>query len=507
MNGAGEIAEEPPLAQTERAPLARRLGGLLASPRAALLVPLAGALLTLPSITNGLVMEDAALRSRARGDYGTSLAARLDLFSFWPADSAERARLRDAGLFPWFAGHDLHIEFWRPLSAAFHVVDFTLLDRWPWLMHLESIALYAALIALAGAIYRRLLAVPVAMLAALLFAFDQSHGIPVGWLSNRNALTATAFGFAAILAHDGWRCAGRRIGAWLGPTAFALALLSGESGLGTLAYLIAHALTLDPSPRTKRALALLPYATIVIAWRSVYRCLGYGAEGTGFYFDPISSPAEYLLALPGRVMALLLGQLAVPPAGLYNLVPPAGKGAIVAVAILFIAYVTRALAPKLRASAQTRFFALGMVLSLAPVVATFPDNRLLLFAGLGAFGVVAAVIGDLRAPIPVDTPRALRRIWIAVHFFLAPLLLPITSLAMALLARRFEPPAAGPFGNARDAASAIHPHAVVGAFLPAATGAKRSATNVIDLDLRLCTRKIVRRTNPHDIRVSRARRR
>ncbi len=441
MNTAPD-AHEAGETKAPRLALARRFGALLASPCARFLVPLAGALLTLPSLVNGLAFEDAALRWRARGSMGEPFWTRFDLFSFWPGDPARRAHLTDAGFFPWFASPDLRIEFFRPLSAALHVVDFTLLDRWPWLMHLESIALYALLIALAAAIYRRLLPLPLAMLAALLYALDPGHGIPVGWLSNRNAVVATTLGLAALLAHDRRRRDGWRTGAWLGPMAFAMALLGGESGLGALAFLVAHALMLDRAPKTERALALLPYGIIAVAWQLVYRRLGYGTQGTGFYLDPMSNPAAYLSALPGRVLALLLGQLALPPASLYNILPFVGKLALVVVAILFLGYLARALGPLLRTSAPTRFFALGMVLSLAPVVATFPDNRLLLFAGFGAFGIVAPVIGDLRALAPPDSPRALRRLWIALHLVLAPLLLPITSLAMPLLARTFAPPAA-----------------------------------------------------------------
>jgi hypothetical protein len=82
-----------------------------------------------------------------------------------------------------------------------------------------------------------------------------------------------------------------------------------------------------------------------------------------------------------------------------------------------------------------------MALSLAPVVAAIPDDRLSLFVGLGAFGVVATAIGDLRAPAPDGAPPALRRLWIALHLVLAPVLLPITSVTMSALSRQFDPPA------------------------------------------------------------------
>ena len=424
-----------------RLTLTQRLGGLLASRRARWLVPIAGVLLTMPSVATGLAFEDGLLRLHARGELGASLPSRLDLFSFLPSNPAARAHRTEQGMFPWFASPDVRVEFLRPLSAAWHVFDFEILDRFPWLMHLESVGLYAAVIALAAAIHRRLLPGPVAMLAALLLGLDYGHGVPVGWLSNRNALVATVLGFAALLAHDRWRRDAWGAGAWLGPFAFTLALLGGESGVGTLAYLVAHAAALDRAPRTRRALALLPYVLILGTWQSAYRRLGYGAHGTSFYLDPASAPAAFLSALPGRAVALLVGQLALPPAGIYCLLPTVAKVGLVTVGLLFLAYLARAMGPLLRASAEVRFLSLGMVLSLAPVVAPYPDNRLLLFVGLGASGIVAALLGDLQEPAPPDVSRGLRGFLIARHLMLAPLLLPGFAVAVAVIGYVVAPPA------------------------------------------------------------------
>ena len=119
-------------------------------------------------------------------------------------------------------------------------------------MHLESVVLYGVLVLVLARLYRRFFTAPVAMLATLLFALDETHAFPVGWLANRNALFATIFGVLAIHAHDRWRRDGWRAGAWLGPLAFAAALLSAEFGLCALGYLVAYAWFLDPSPRWGR---------------------------------------------------------------------------------------------------------------------------------------------------------------------------------------------------------------------------------------------------------------
>ena len=80
-----------------------------------------------------------------------------------------------------------------------------------------------------------------------------------------------------------------------------------------------------------------------------------------------------------------------------------------------------------------------MVLSLGPIVATVPSSRLLLFTGFGAAGLVSQWIGDLREPPPAHGSRTLRRLFIAIHLILAPLLLPCASLASAAFARSVAP--------------------------------------------------------------------
>jgi len=422
-------------------PLLRRVGELLASPRARVLVPLVGVILTLPSLAGGLLLDDLLHRAKARGLFGHDLWSRLDLFTFIPGDRARQVPLRESGFLPWFAAPDLKLAFLRPVCALLHLFDYTVLDGAPWAMHAESVALYAVSIALAAALYRRLLPPAVAILAALLFAIDDAHGLPVAWLANRNALIGTSFGLLAVMAHHRWRREGWKPGAWLGPLAFGTALLSAELGLGTLAYLVAYAVALDPSPRAKRAWALAPYFAVVIAWQMVYRRLGYGAHATGLYIDPGADIVEFLRAAPGHAAALFIGQLALPPADVYGFAPGWAQALTVVAAIVLAALTGWVLTPRLRADPVTRFLALGMLLSIAPVLASFPSDRTLFFAGVGGSGLVAQVIGDLREPAIAGTTararceRGLRWFWIAVHLVVAPLVLPSQCAALGVAAR------------------------------------------------------------------------
>jgi hypothetical protein len=63
----------------------------------------------------------------------------------------------DFGLFPWWTSPGLRLAFFRPLSAISMWVDYQLWPNLPALMHLHSLLLYAALVAAATLLYRRLL--------------------------------------------------------------------------------------------------------------------------------------------------------------------------------------------------------------------------------------------------------------------------------------------------------------------------------------------------------------
>ncbi len=79
-----------------------------------------------------------------------------------------------------------------------------------------------------------------------------------------------------------------------------------------------------------------------------------------------------------------------------------------------------------------------MVLALAPICATFPADRLLLFVGLGAFGLVAQFLADVRGRcglMETGRVRSLRRFgtkslavfFVVVHGVLAPIGLAVRS--------------------------------------------------------------------------------
>jgi hypothetical protein len=412
----------------------------LSSPRAPLAIAVVTALLYAPSLFTGLQIDDyfhhVVLDPKLR--LPGMVGAPWDAFTFVADDPAARQALRDHAYGPWWASPDLALSFFRPLSSLTHALDHAAWPGRPWIMHIESLFLYGALVAAAGAVYRRVLGAGwIATLAVALYALDDAHAMPVAWIANRNALLAAAFGVLALLAHDRARRDGSRSAAVIGPTALALALCSGESAVGIWGYLIAYAVVLDPAPRARRWVALAPYAVVTIAWRLAYRALGHGVRGSGLYLDPAVSPLAFAKAALVRAPVLLASQLGVVPSDATDFVPTPARVALLVLAVALLAFVGWAIASLLRRDPNAQFFALGLVLSIGPSCAVFPMDRLLLLAGLGGMGLVAIVVGEV-ARARRQAPRRMRALaggLLLAHAALGPLLVLPRSLTPALLGR------------------------------------------------------------------------
>ncbi|GAK53562.1 hypothetical protein U14_04828 [Candidatus Moduliflexus flocculans] len=367
----------------------------------------AGLLLTLPSLFIGWRLDDYLHRSMLIRQFSGAAndASLFGLFSFFDGNPARMAEMQEDGLVQWWAYRGARAALWRPLTEATHWLDYRLWRRSPLMMHAQNLCWFGLVIWLMTRLYRRIIgAGRVAGLAALLFAIDNAHGVTVGWIANRNALIAAAFGVFALLAHDRWRRDGWKPGAFLAPGSFAIGLLAGETTLAAGAYLLAYMLCIEQGRLRRRIVEFLPYIAIVGVWSATYRALGFGTQYTGLYIDPGQQTGLFLRALFKRAPLLLLGQFAEPPAQVSALLSPAGVTILWSAAVLLLALIGIALFPLLRRDPTARFWALGMMLSLVPVCATFPHNRLLLFPGIGAIGLVAQFLSEKYGFKPTPCP-------------------------------------------------------------------------------------------------------
>jgi hypothetical protein len=369
--------------------------------------------------------------------------APLDLFTFVSGDPAQRAVLLEEGVFGWWMAPDFRMAFWRPLSSLTHVLDHRLWPRSWVIAHAHSMLWFAALLVVLAALYRRFHEPWIAHLALLLYAVDDARGWVLGWVANRNVLVAGTLAFAALLVHDRARRDGWRCGVWLAPALFGAALLGGEAALGLVGYLVAHALFIDSGPLGRRLARLWPYVTLSLVWLAAYKALGYGTSGGDMYLNPLDEPIPYLRALAERLPVLLAAQVGAGLADAWLVLPAPARLAAYGGALLTIAVVAWLLVPLLRRLPTCRFWVVGTVLSLPPMCATYPMDRLLVLAGVGAMAAIALVLAEwLRgrdpAPLPhVPRPLAAGAVLLLglLHLVLAPALLPLRVVAVGLLAR------------------------------------------------------------------------
>jgi hypothetical protein len=406
-------------------------------PVVAVLVALA---LTFPTVNNGLDADDYYHRSVMTGSprFSQYLGGPQDMFRFLPGDPDHSRALMDLGFLPWWTYPHIKAEFLQVLTVQTHVLDYWLWPDRPELMHAHSLAWFALLVVLAALFYRRYVGVTwMAGAAALLFAVEDAHGTPVGWICNRNTLIAASFGFGCLIAHDVWRRSGGKSAFFVAVLLWACSLCSKEAGIATCAYLAAYALWLDEASPIRRFLTLVPYGVVLIVWRVVRDSLGYGVEDLGLYVDPITDPSRFVLSLIERYPILQLGQWGLPPADFSIALPrilgsPMWWGALAYLCVLLLLFW-----PLLRQDRLARFFATGMLLATIPICATFPSDRLLMFVGLGAMGLL---VRFWHFVFTADAQRPRNLLWrfpaavialllVLLHAILAPALLAVRATA------------------------------------------------------------------------------
>lgn len=371
-----------------------------------------------PSLRAGLVLDDFAQRAFLKGDPVSR--PWWDLYNLVPGEPVEMQAFIERGPFPWFSVPDVKLHFFRPLSSALLVFDALVFGDSVWLAHLHSVLWYLALVVVAGALYRRL--VPsVALLAALLFAIDDAHTMPVMWLANRNSMVALVFAWLGLWAHLRWREDGWKPGLVASVAAYVTALLAGETAIAGLGYLVAYELVGRRDAWRTRLLALLPATAVVLGFSLAYRVMGMGAAHSATYLDPGAEPLQFLLNAPVRFLANFGGQSSGLPADVW-LFLPALRPQLVAtgvVALIIWPLAWRRWAPvDVELRAKVKWLGLGAFFALIPPLATFPGTRLMIAPSLGLMVVVAVLLANAWRDVGVR--RAVGVAWLGLAFVLQP---------------------------------------------------------------------------------------
>ncbi|HKP58786.1 MAG TPA: hypothetical protein VJV78_18825 [Polyangiales bacterium] len=344
-------------------------------------------LLSLPVLGLGFQADDHVYRlARVRG------APAWQMFTLTLEEAAEQ---REQGWWVWWSSARLRVDFIRPLTSLNHWLEYGLFPSSPWVMLLINTLLYAGCVALAVALYRRVLPdARTATLAGLMYAIDDAHAMTEGWISGRNTLLAGMFSLAALLVH----MEARKRRSWqlqlAAGVCVALALGSSEAGLWSFALLFAYALALDEGSWHERTRSLLPAACVTAAWAVYYVASGpHGVPGASYYREvsrPLSALGQGLLDLPVWTMSVFG-----PSIAMTLLTLPAAVSRLIGLT-LSIPPLTWLL-PTLPSSRPARFFATASLLCLLPVLFTVPQDRTAFGATFGGFGWMACFIGQVTA--------------------------------------------------------------------------------------------------------------
>jgi len=380
--------------------------------RLPVILGLGAVLLMLPALKTGLVADDLIQRSvelkpnqlpprmyetgipADSGDLSTVLC---DLFGF-SRDPQCMARAKNYGVLPWWVLENLKAALWRPFTAFTHWLDYRLFLDSPMWMHAHNIAWFAAILFLATITYRRLIDEAwVAGLAAVLFLLDANTYFPVMFVANRGFMLALCFGLLCLHEHHRWRSRKSRVALILSMLSLALALLANEAGVSTFAFILAHAFVLEQTSFRTRALTVLPSVLVIIAWRTIYEALGYGLRNVGFglYIDPAHEPLLFASQLVPRATSLLGGQLTGLPPDLLFALSPSLQSKVIAFYGVSVIAVLLVLLPLLRRNRIAAFWFAAMSLAAIPAATVIPLGKNLGFVAVGAFGLIAAFIGDL----------------------------------------------------------------------------------------------------------------
>ena len=348
--------------------------------------------------------------------------------------------MRQYGYLPWWSDPAVHISLFRPITALTHMLDYTL---WPdnfVLQHLHSLGWFFAGVLLVACLYRTVpgMSMAAAGLAGLFFAVEDAHAFPAGWLANRNALLCLVSGATTLIVHIRWRFTGRPRWLVLALFVFTAGLFCGEATIGVLGYVAAWDLTMEQNrPRIRSMSVLIYYIILVGLWRVLYGMLGYGTLGSLIYVDPGRQPFLFLEALAERWPILIAGQWFQIPVDLWLMVTREKQIVFTIVSTVLSVALVWLLWPLLKRPVA-RFWAIGMALSIVPLSAAGPMDRLLIFPGIGAFGLLALFV-DTYVLVPNASGRWRRGTAIVLMILHVPI------AALSLSARTNALPSIGKF--------------------------------------------------------------
>ena len=402
----------------------------------------AGLALRYHALFVGFAADDYVQLAMINGTYAVERPI-WDLYNFSDGSVEEGKRLRRQGFYPWFAHQQLRLSMFRPLASLMIYADSRLLGTNALLYHVHTALWWTALVVVVARLLFMTLPPLVAGLACILFAADEAHTVPLAWLANRCAITATFFGVLGVIAYVRFReSGGARRGLVCGGV-FLLALGFGEYALCAAPYAFAFELDNYILERRRRrsqgqrslraeriaiqghAVSLLPFWLPTLLYLGTRAALHRGPLHSGIYISPGESLTGFLdlvlRRLPVLVADLFLGtpaemwtfgnMFAVRPhrwglVGTDWLLTPgpwrtahSSVGLVVVVLAVVVWRWLRGVVQHQSAASTDeravselpawRWLVWGSPMALLPVLGSFPSSRVLVASEIGGAAVIA----------------------------------------------------------------------------------------------------------------------
>jgi hypothetical protein len=444
--------------------------------RSHFIIVILGLLLFVPSLWADFFLDDFYYLGALEGrfpQYNTNRS----LFTFFINDEEATRVIARQGGYPWWIDERVRGETFRPLSDLLIRMDYWLNGKSAFGYHLHSLVWWCATLLACALVFGRALPGAIGIFAFLLFAIDEIHVMPVTWIANRNALVALAPMLLGLWAWIRWYEDGWRAGRVLAPVCIVIGMAGSELGLAVLGYFVAYALWGLPAADVRSRLTrVAPIIGLGAAYALTYRLLGFDSSGSGIYHDPIQDPVGFVRAAVTGIPTLLASGIAGFGADFWYAVPSLRPAQVVVgcVAAIGLLVVLRACWPLLDDSIRRglRWLLAGSALSLIPVAAVFPSDRMLLVPGIGITAAVAAVL-----VLGFRSLRARRR-WLLVgvggflaivHLLVAPLLTVTIETLLIKHGRESLELAASPVlteAEGKETVVIFAPDHVVGVYLP-----------------------------------------
>jgi hypothetical protein len=398
-------------------PLYHRIGQalrpLITSRYWILLILILAILLYLPFLFSGFFQDDYGFRVQFSSQVDEEVKELWrtnfwNLYGFSSEVTSEKFTIgQEKGFSPWWASDQIKTNFFRPLSSLTLALDYSLWPDTPLPPHVHSLLWFCLFIVLAYQLYRSISgSAAVAGIGILLLFLDDVFTGPAGWISNRHAVVAMAFGVLCIwLYHRGvsqqkWSTL---VGAYF---IYAVALLASEMGLVTFAYLFAYFLVMDRNPWADRIKRILPFVAITVIWRLIYTGLGYGASGTLLYIDPLLNPVGFLTQLLTRFPIILFSAVGLPVVDMLLAFSPHAAAILAALCLVPLGLLVLAAYPLLKTHRASAFWAIGLLGAVVPLVSGIPQNRNLGLVSLGVMALAGQLFVDIattKKPGPLTT--------------------------------------------------------------------------------------------------------